>query len=140
MYPLYVLDEVASRITDNIAEIILMKARARGNPKTDIFEARRVLGIRFESIDFSLLKLREEPEILGPEETDIRYREENHRYSFKPKSKCPADFVLNVLGNMSESSLRESGTYVQYQGSLVEQHRIPKSPATFPERTLRPQN
>ena len=57
MYPLYVLDEVASRIADNIAEIILMEARARRNPKTDIFEAGRVLGIRFEGVDLSLLKL-----------------------------------------------------------------------------------
>jgi hypothetical protein len=94
--PLYILDEVPGCITDNIAEVIFVKQPSLRNPKADVFEARWIFGVRLESVDLSLFKLREEAGILRPEEPDVRYREKDHCYPFESKSKGPANFILHI--------------------------------------------
>jgi len=73
-----------------------VKARALRRPKANVFEARRVFGIGLESVYLSLFKLREEPDIFGPEETNVRYREEDHCYPFESKPKGPTNFILHI--------------------------------------------
>jgi hypothetical protein len=50
-----------------------VEARVLRGPKANVFEAGRVFGVGLESVNLALLKLREEPRIFGPEETNVRY-------------------------------------------------------------------
>lgn len=78
--------------------------------------AGRVLGKVGKLGDLSLLELREEARVGGPEEPDVGHREEHHRQALEAQPKRPADVVMQTAVVWTYVCARAGGSTGKEEG------------------------
>lgn len=89
-----VFGQITSDISHHLHHVILVELMPSTlEPESHIFVAGRMLGERGKPGYLALLELIQKPRVFGPEKPDIRYSEQEHRYSFQPNAESPAYLV-----------------------------------------------
>lgn len=112
-----ILNEISSNVPDHVVNVVVMYIAAR-LPETDISVARGILGVRLESANFSMHKLRQKPGVFRPEQPDIGNGEQNHGDTLKPKAKGPTHFVCDTYDEISATGLQDSVEVIPARSSV----------------------